>query len=57
MHWEASWRAHTIYRASFVYRIDHPGKNIRHMENAHRPFIGIIIVTIAILYSVIALLS
>jgi hypothetical protein len=39
-----------------------PGKNFPFintdfMKNADRPFIGIIIVTIAVLYSVIALLS
>ena len=31
--------------------------NIRFMKNADRPFIGIIIVTIAALYGIIALLS
>jgi len=45
--------AHTICHTFFVYRII----NTRFMKNADKPFIGIIIVTIAVLYSVIALLS
>jgi hypothetical protein len=42
--------------------VRHPNRMIRHqtttsMKNADKPFIGIIIVTIAILYSVIAMIS
>jgi uncharacterized membrane protein (DUF441 family) len=50
-------KKHTNFRALFVFRINQLKKNIRFMKNADRPFIGIIIVTIAVLYGIIALLS
>jgi len=49
-------RAHTICISSIVNRIIFPIKNDS-MKNADRPFIGIMVASIAILYTVIAILS
>jgi hypothetical protein len=54
---KGSFWQYNILRTFIVYRIEHSPKKIFGMKNADRPFIGIIIVTIAVLYSVIALLS
>lgn len=49
-------RIHTICLSSVVNRIISPIK-IDSMKNADRPFIGIMVASIAILYTVIAILS